>query len=212
MDSSLMTTDDVVEEIMRLHRSLPPRPGIDEVEAAKALIRNVEREDQLRLEAIAKQSKGKDVPDELFKILQEMQRGVIHFESKEQSKEALRVLDLEGAYMVFDDLIQRASRCLPGSRDSHGSDTFKSNYSTPSSLSSTVNTSATTTASSSSSFYNEKEIVKASEPLFTRDDMYVKKAKMGYTMDGLGVGSRAGEFSAFPQIVDPTLKPVTDSG
>lgn len=207
-----MTTDDVVQEIMRLHRSLPPRPGIDEVEAAKALIRNVEREDQLRLDAIAKQSKGKDVPNELFKILQEMQRGLIHFESKEQSQEALKVLDLEGAHMVFDDLIQRATRCLPGASDSQDAETFKPNYSTSSSLSPAVNTSATTTSSSSSSFYNEKEIVKASEPMFTRDDMYVNKAKMGFNMDGLGIGSRAAEFSALPQIVDPTLKPATASG
>lgn len=208
-----MTTDDVVQEIMRLHRSLPPRPGIDEVEAAKALIRNVEREDQLRLDAIAKQSKGKDVPDELFKILQEMQRGVIHFESKEQSNEALKLLDLEGAHMAFDDLIQRATRCLPGASDSQDADnSFKPNYSTSSSLSPAVNTSATTTSSSSSSFYNEKEIVRASEPMFTRDDMYVKKAKMGFNMDGLGIGNRAAEFSALPQIVDPTLKPASASG
>lgn len=207
-----MTTDDVVEEIMRLHRSLPARPGIDEVEAAKALIQNVEREDQLGLEAIAKQSKGKDVPEELFKILQEIQRSMIHFQSKEHSREALKLLDLESVHLVFDDLIQRASRCLPGASESQYSDTVKASYSSSSSLSPTVNTSATTTSSSSSSFYNDKEIVKASEPLFTRDDMYVKKAKMGFHMDGLGVGSRGGDFLAAPQIVDPTLKPATASG
>ncbi|XP_047981430.1 plant intracellular Ras-group-related LRR protein 4-like [Salvia hispanica] len=212
MEVSLMTTDDVVEQIMRLHRSLPPRPGIDEVEAAKTLIRNVEREDQLGLEAIAKQSKGKDVPEELFKILQEIQRSMIHFQSKEHCREALKLLDLESVHLVFDDLIQRASRCLSGSSDSQYADTVKASYSSSNSLSPTVNTSATTTSSSSSSFYNEKEIVKASEPLFTRDDMYVKKTKMGFNMDGLGVGSRGGDFSAAPQIVDPTLKPVTASG
>ncbi|KAH6803702.1 plant intracellular ras group-related LRR 4 [Perilla frutescens var. frutescens] len=213
MESSLMTTDDVVEEIMRLHRSLPARPGIDEVEAAKTLIRNMEREDQLRLEGIAKQSKGKDVPEELFKILQEMQRSTIHFQSKEQSREALKVLDLEGVHLVFDDLIQRASRCLPGgSSDSQYPDTVKPYYSSSSSLSPTVNTSATTTSSSSSSFYNEKESVKPSEPLFARDDLYVKKAKTVFNMDGLGIGNRAGDLFAVPQIVDPTLKPVTASG
>lgn len=205
-----MTTDDVVEEIMRLHRSLPARPGIDEVEAAKTLIRNMEREDQLSLEAIAKQSKGKDVPEELFKILQEMQRSTIHFQSKEQSREALKLLDLEGVHLVFDDLIQRASRCLPGYSDSQYPDTVKAYYSSSSSLSPTVNTSATTTSSSSSSFYNEKESVKASEPLFARDDMYVKKAKTVF--NGLGIGNRSGDLFAVPKIVDPTLKPATASG
>ncbi|KAL1569794.1 Plant intracellular Ras-group-related LRR protein 4 [Salvia divinorum] len=197
METSLMTTDDVVQEIMRLRRSLPARPGIDEVVAAKTLIRNVEREDQLGLEAIAKQSKGKDVPEELFKILQEIQISMIHFQSKEHSREALKLLDVESVHLVFDNLIQRASRCLPGASDSHYSDTVKTSYNgSPSSL----NTSATT------------EIVKASEPLFTRDDMYVKKPKMGFNMDGLGFGSPAGDLLATTQIVDPTLKPVTASG
>jgi hypothetical protein len=42
------SVDGVIEEIMKIHRSLPVRPGIDEVEAAKGLILNVEKEDQIR--------------------------------------------------------------------------------------------------------------------------------------------------------------------
>ncbi|KAK4393912.1 Plant intracellular Ras-group-related LRR protein 4 [Sesamum angolense] len=212
MESSAMTTDDVVEEIMRLHRSLPARPGIDEVEAARTLIRNVEREDQLRLEGIAKQSKGKDVPEELFKILQEMQRSTIHFQSKEQKREALKLLDLESVHLVFDDLIQRASKCLPGYAGSPNSESINPSYSSSNSLSSTVTTSATTTSSSSSSFYNEKENVKASEALFTKDDTYVKKPKTAFHLDVLGVGTRSGDVFTVPQIVDPTLKQVTAQG
>ncbi|KAK2363666.1 plant intracellular Ras-group-related LRR protein [Trifolium repens] len=41
------SVDGVIEEIMKIHRSLPVRPGIDEVEAAKGLILNVENEDQI---------------------------------------------------------------------------------------------------------------------------------------------------------------------
>ena len=37
METVLKSTDAVVEEIMRVHRSLPERPGIEEVEAAKAV-------------------------------------------------------------------------------------------------------------------------------------------------------------------------------
>ena len=36
----------MVEEIMRIHRSLPGRPGIDEVVATRGLVVNVEKEDQ----------------------------------------------------------------------------------------------------------------------------------------------------------------------
>lgn len=212
MESSLRTTDDVVEEIMRLHRALPERPGIDEIEAAKTLIRNVEREDQLKLDGIAKQSKGKDVPEELFKILQELRRNMIHFQSKEQKTEALKLLDLEGVHMVFDDLIQRASRCLPGSTDSQYSEPVQASYSSSSSLSPAVTTTNTTTSSSSSRFYNEKESVKASEVLFTKDDTYVKKAKTTLNRDVFGIGNRSGDISAVPQILDPTLKPAVASG
>ncbi|KAI3451366.1 hypothetical protein Pfo_008031 [Paulownia fortunei] len=212
MEPSAMTTDDVVEEIMRLHRSLPARPGIDEVEAAKTLIRNVEREDQLRHEGIAKQSKGKDVPEELFKILQEMQRSMIHFQSKEQKREALKLLDLDGVHLVFDDLIQRATKCLPGYSGSQNSESIKASYSSSNSLSSTVNTTTTTTSPSSSTFYNGKEYAKASEALFTKDDTYVKKAKTAFHVDGMGVGTRSGDVLAVPQIVDPTLKSVITSG
>ncbi|KAG6397632.1 hypothetical protein SASPL_143802 [Salvia splendens] len=139
-------------------------------------------------------------------ILQENQRSIIHFQSKEHCREALKLLDIESVHLVFDDLIQRASRCLPGASasDSHYSDTVKA--SSYNSLSPTVNTSATTVSSSSSSFYSEKEIMKATEPLFTRDDMYVKKPKMGFDMDGLGVGSRPGDLSA------PALKTVIALG
>lgn len=97
---------------MRIHRSLPARPGIDEVEAARGLIGNVEKEDQARLEAIARQSKGVDVPEELFMVLQEMQRNVLYYQSKEQKREAVKLLDLDNVHSLFDELIQRASKCV----------------------------------------------------------------------------------------------------
>ncbi|KAL8046959.1 hypothetical protein ABFS82_08G212500 [Erythranthe guttata] len=216
MDSSAMTTDGVVEEIMRLHRSLPPRPGIEEVEAADTLIRNVEREDQLRLDAISKQRKGKDVPEELFKILQEIQRTMIYFQSKEQKSEALKLLDLESVHLVFDDLIQRAPKCLPGySGPDDYPEPIKPSYpsSNNNSLSSTMNTMATTAPLNSSSFYTEKkENSKAKDVFYAKDDSYVKKTKAAFNVDGMGFGVRSVDFSTAPQIVDPTLKPVLASG
>lgn len=222
-----MSIEVVVEEIMGLHRSLPTRPGIEEVEAAKTLIRNVEKEDQARIEAISRQSKAKNVPDELFKILQEMQKIMVYFQSKEQKRDAVKLLDLEHVHWVFDDLIQRASKCLSPSGTSQSnanneSLSYSTSYSRDSSSMSlstsasfsgnSINSPATTTTSSSlSTFYNEKDIVKASE-LFSKDDSYLKKATATFHVEGLGVGRRSGEFSTTPQIVDSTLKPAINVG
>ncbi|KAA8532094.1 hypothetical protein F0562_006764 [Nyssa sinensis] len=230
MESSAKSIDEVVEEITRIHRSLPTRPAIDEVEAAKTLIRNVDKEDQSRLEAIARQTKSAEVPEELFRVLQEMQKNLVYFQSKEQKEEALKLLDLENFHSLVDDLIQRASKCLPSSS---GSNSHQSNYysastsSTNSSRLPSMNsasfsgrglnspvtntiTTTTTNTTSSSSLYYEKEPVKASE-LFTRDDSYLKKAKTTFYADGIGVGLRSGDFST-PQIFDLSLKSPNTSG
>ncbi|KAJ0988125.1 hypothetical protein J5N97_006481 [Dioscorea zingiberensis] len=105
--------DEIVEEIMRTIRTLPPRPGGEEIEAALALVSNVDREEQSRIDAIARQRKAFEVPDELFFVLQEMQRSLVFSQCKDQKREALKLLDLENAHQLFDELIQRASKCMP---------------------------------------------------------------------------------------------------
>jgi hypothetical protein len=113
---------------MKIHRSLPVRPGIDEVEAAKGLILNVEKEDQIKFESIGKQSKGNDVPDELFMILQEMQKNFVCFQSNEQKREAFKLLDLENVHSLFDELIQRASDCVSNGGSSGGAGSIGSDF------------------------------------------------------------------------------------
>uniref|UniRef100_M4E6V9 Disease resistance R13L4/SHOC-2-like LRR domain-containing protein n=1 Tax=Brassica campestris TaxID=3711 RepID=M4E6V9_BRACM len=115
MDKRMDSRNQVAEEIMRIHRSLPSRPEIDDVEAATSLIQNVEKDDQNRLDAIDRQVKGSEVPRELFDVLREMKRGLVRFQSKEQKREAAKVLDLESAHVLFDELIQRASNCIASS-------------------------------------------------------------------------------------------------
>ncbi|KAJ8567734.1 hypothetical protein K7X08_019942 [Anisodus acutangulus] len=205
MGSSGMSIDEIVQEIMRIHGSLPTRPSIDEVEAARALIGNLEKEDQLKVDAIMRQNKRKGVPEELFKIFQEMQMSAVRFQSKEQKTEALKLLDLENIHSVFDELIQRATKCLPSnsqandsSRDSNG-------------LNSPATTTHTTATTSSSSFYDAKSPVKVSE-VYSRDDSFLNKAKATFLVDGIGVGLRSGDASSGPKIVDSTLKPATTSG
>ncbi|XP_020600179.1 plant intracellular Ras-group-related LRR protein 4-like [Phalaenopsis equestris] len=113
MNSHLHSSDDIIKEITRLHCSLLPQPPIDEVEAAMAIIGDVDGEERSRLEAISKQSRDSDVPEELFFVFQEMQRSLVRFQCKAQRKEAMKLLDLESVHQVFDDLIQRASKCIP---------------------------------------------------------------------------------------------------
>lgn len=215
----MQSIDEAVEEIMRIHKSLPERPGIEEIEAAKTLIRNVEKEDQARVESIARQTKSPDVPEELFMVLQEMQKNLVYFQSKEQKREALKLLDLENVHALFDEYIQRASQCLASSSASNtnSNSAVKKSKPPPTSTSeSTAAASATASTynnikSSTNLLYAEKEpvSVKTSE-LFTRDDSYVKKAKSSFYSDGIGVVGTV--VSSTPQIHDSTLKSGAVSG
>ncbi|CAK7355501.1 unnamed protein product [Dovyalis caffra] len=208
--TNVKSVDQAVEEIMRIHRSLPTRPGIEEVEAAKTLIRNVEKEEQAKLEGISKQTKSPDVPQELFMILQEMQKQLCFFQNKEQKREALKMLDLENVHNLFDEFIQRASKCLSSPSSSStsvsgfdsssnyangGSNSFKGSAVAAAGSSSIDRSSMATT---SGLYYAEREQTRSAE-LFTRDDSYVNKAKSSFYSDGIGASST-------PQIVDSTLK------
>ncbi|OVA01287.1 Leucine-rich repeat [Macleaya cordata] len=105
---------ETVEEIMRTYRSLPPRPTIDEVEAAMIVLKTVNNEEQMRLEEISKQEKTPDVPEELFSVLQEIKKNMVLFQSYEQRKEALHLVDIDNMFQSFDELIQRASSLVSG--------------------------------------------------------------------------------------------------
>ncbi|KAG8637835.1 hypothetical protein MANES_15G169300v8 [Manihot esculenta] len=105
---------ETVEEIMKLYRSLPSRPSIEEVEAAMSVIETVNGEDQRRLEEISKQECPRDVPEELFLVLQQVRRNMVVFESNEQRKEALHMVEIDKMFGTFDGLIQRASLLVSG--------------------------------------------------------------------------------------------------
>lgn len=215
MESAAKSVDEVLEEIMRLHRSLPPRPGIDDVEGAKILIRNLEAEEQAKFEAIIRQKKRKDVPEELFAVLVEMQKNLVRFQTDEQKKEAIKLLDLENYHQLFDEMIQRASSCCGPSSNDNGTQSVAS---TSNNSLSSFSTSNHSYASSStvpvatkpiSSFYDKKP-VKTSE-LLTRDDSYVPKSKSIFNGDAIRSGLQSSDVFR-PQILDSTLKPATTSG
>ncbi|XP_024987678.1 plant intracellular Ras-group-related LRR protein 4-like [Cynara cardunculus var. scolymus] len=209
MESAAKSVDEVLEEIMRIHRSLPPRPGIDDVEGASILIRNLENEEQARVEALSKQKKRKDVPEQLFAVLVEMQKSLVRFQSEEQKREAIKLLDLENCHRLFDNMIQRASSCCGPSSKDNTTQSIASTSTTPLSSFSTSNFSYAS-PKPISSLYNDIEPVKTSE-LFTRDDSYVSKSKSIFNGDGIRAGHRSSDVLR-PQIVDSTLKPATTSG
>lgn len=105
---------ETVGEIMKLYKSVPPRPSIEEVEAAVSVIKEVDREEQQRTEEINGEEAPEDVPAELFSVLQEVKKSMVVFKSLEQRKEALHVVEIDKIFQNFDDLIQRASELISG--------------------------------------------------------------------------------------------------
>ncbi|GAA0142325.1 scaffold/adaptor protein [Lithospermum erythrorhizon] len=207
-----METNELVQEIMSMHRSLPNRPGIDEVEAAKSLMVNLEKEDQAKLEAIMKQKKGKNVAEEVFRVLQEMQKHMVYYLSKEQKIEALRLLDLENVHLVFDELVQRASDCLSGR--SSGLDKnwvvkeSRNGEMGYSYLSSMGFRSLSETKTANYGGFSEEG--GRGDALVSKDDSFLEKGLKVIGTDGIGMGSR--DVFVTPRIVDSTLNLNVNSG
>lgn len=108
---------ETVEEIMKIFRSLPPRPTIEEVEAAVSVVETLDREDRIKLEDISEQVIPQDVPEELFSVLQQARKTRVLFQSHEQRKEALHLIELDKYFQTFDELIQKSSLLVSG--DTH---------------------------------------------------------------------------------------------
>ncbi|KAL7164903.1 hypothetical protein ACSBR2_040738 [Camellia fascicularis] len=105
---------EAIEEIMKTYKSLPPRPTIEEVEAATSLLKTVETEHQSRLSEISLHVSPPEVPPELFSVLQQVRKTMALFQSHEQKKEATHLVELDEMFQTFDDLIQRASELVSG--------------------------------------------------------------------------------------------------
>lgn len=109
---------DTVNELTTIFRSLPARPSIEEVEAAVAILNTVQNDEDFKLGELSKQQVPENVPEELFFILQQMRKTMVLFESHEQRREAIRLIELDNMLRSFDELIQRASDLVSG--DSQG--------------------------------------------------------------------------------------------
>lgn len=176
MARSAHTVKEIVDEIMRLHRSLPPRPSHEEVEAALALVKDVQNREQSRLETVQQQPKPPDVPDELFSVLQEMQKNLIFLQSKEEKSEALALLDLEQCHCLFDDLLQKAAGSL-----SH----IDQGNSRPSAVSSFHPNGVRELGNGEECFLKHLELKKNQEmggiPQYSKDDSFIQKTKESHS-------------------------------
>ncbi|CAM0911977.1 unnamed protein product [Alopecurus aequalis] len=177
------TVEGVVGEITRLHRSLPPRPPLEDVEAGEALARAADREERARLEAVEGLRRSPLVPEELFYVAQDMHRALARFQCREQKREATRLLELDALHTLFDDLIQRASQCVPSTSNrtapritssgasSSGSAASSSNYSSAGAMAAADRSSLVTNG------FSAESNVGTSMGRVSMDDSYVKKAK-----------------------------------
>lgn len=178
------SVDGVVGEIMRLHRLLPVRPSLEDVEAAEALARAADREERARLEAVERLRRPTAVPDELFGIALEMHRALASFDCREQKRDATRLLELDALHALFDGLITRASQCVPSS-SSRAAPRIPSAAATTSAASTSSASSSAAAAGSGSDRYSSMNINGFSaQRTATRtagrvsmDDSYVKKSK-----------------------------------
>ncbi|KAK4787409.1 hypothetical protein SAY86_011242 [Trapa natans] len=109
---------EVVEEIMTIYRSLPPRPSIEEVEAAESILRTADLEEKSKMEEVLKMEElSVDIPRELSSVLREAKRTLVLFQLLEQRKEADFLVESERLFRAFDGLIRRANRVVSGEAD-----------------------------------------------------------------------------------------------
>ncbi|KAE8789025.1 plant intracellular Ras-group-related LRR protein 5-like [Hordeum vulgare] len=119
-------TADVVEELTRVYRELPPRPAVEEVEAAAAVLASADAEEEARLADVAREEaarlrEAEGVPRELLSVLREARRAAVRLRALQQRKEAAHVVELERRFKLLDGLIQRASRVVsPSDEGSSG--------------------------------------------------------------------------------------------
>lgn len=94
------------EEIMKIYKSLPPRPTIEEIEAARSVIETVDSEQRLKLDEISSDKvPEKDSPPELHSVFKEVKTTLVLFQAYEQKKEATNLIEIDKFFEKFDDLI-----------------------------------------------------------------------------------------------------------
>lgn len=108
---------DTIQEVTQIYSSLPPRPSIEEIEAATSTLDTLNNVEQTKLQEIAVQEKPQDVPEDLFYVLQQLKNTMVLFQSHQQRKEALHLLQLDKMFQTFGDLIQRASELVSPDED-----------------------------------------------------------------------------------------------
>ncbi|KAI3692058.1 hypothetical protein L6452_31867 [Arctium lappa] len=116
---------ETIQEIMTTYKSLPPRPTIEDLEAAISVIKTLNTEEKQKLDEINTQICPPDVPQNLFSILQKVRQTMVLFQTQEQRKEPLQIVDFDQIHQTFDELILKASNCVSGDTQLDQEDDFK---------------------------------------------------------------------------------------
>ncbi|KAJ1693515.1 hypothetical protein LUZ63_010213 [Rhynchospora breviuscula] len=115
----------LIDELTSLYRSLPPRPTIEEVDAAMSVVNSSKSEEEAKINELEKMERSTEVPEELFFVFKEAKRNWISLMAYEQRKEAVHVLNLDKRLQVFDELIQRASKTVSPQDGEVGGERFE---------------------------------------------------------------------------------------
>ncbi|KAM7256270.1 hypothetical protein ACFE04_012011 [Oxalis oulophora] len=103
-----------VNQITNLYKSLPQRSSIQQIEAALSVIQTVNTEEQTKLEAIDKETNNPDGDDVIFSVLKEFKKKMVIFQSYEQRKEALYLVEVDKMLEGFDLLIRKLNIYVSG--------------------------------------------------------------------------------------------------
>ncbi|TVU16459.1 hypothetical protein EJB05_40025, partial [Eragrostis curvula] len=95
----------VAAAVEDLYRELPPRPSLEEMEAAAATLASADAEEGACLAKIAQEEDG--IPCKLVAVLREAKCSAVQLRALHRRQEATRVLQLKRQFEIFDDLIQR---------------------------------------------------------------------------------------------------------
>lgn len=112
MSPAPSSLDEVVMEMLRLQKALPPRPSLQELDMANDTISRIDDRLSSQLEALLHMPRPPDVPPPVFFVLQEMRKEALLETSHEQKRLSQTLLHLENRHQLYDSWIQQAHNAI----------------------------------------------------------------------------------------------------
>eukprot|EP00249_Psilotum_nudum_P018052 c26617_g1_i1 orf=301-1902(-) len=111
----MTTVEGIIVEMLRLQKSLPPRPSLDDLEAALVEIKKADMVLASRLEELLTQRRSDGVPAVVFDSFQELKKDILEEQAREQKRAAEAIIKAEERHRRFDSLIQKVYSALTSS-------------------------------------------------------------------------------------------------